>query len=351
MNRRRNKLPSSFDLQSGKDFLYLLLLLAGPALLHPQQSAGTLQQGPQTMQQGQHGSAALGTGAHSGAGTLEAIAPEGIANLKLSPGSMVDVHVFEEPDLDGSYRLDNSGEITIPLGGKIPLATLTLSEAEAAISAKLVSGEILKAAHVVVNIDEYNAENVVVLGEVVTPGRYPILTSRKLKDVIAMSGGLTAMAGDEIILHRSGPGDGVTETIHDRGGLNDQSAMNVDINPGDSVTVKRAGIIYVLGAVNRPGGYVMQEEGELNVAEAVALALGTTPQASTNKTRIIRKGPDGTILEISTLYDKVTKGEVVPVILHPEDIVFVPPSAWKEALSLAQGELNAAASATIYTVR
>jgi len=264
---------------------------------------------------------------------------------------MVDVRVFEEPDIDGSYRLDGAGEITLPLGGKIPLAALTLPEAEAAISAKLVAGEILKTAHVVVNIDEYNAENVVVLGEVVSPGRYPILTARKLKDVIAMSGGMTPLAGNEIIVHRADQPAGVTDAIHPRGGVNDQTAMNVDINPGDSVLVKKAGIVYVLGAVNRPGGYLMQENGELNVAEAVALALGTTPQASTGKTRIIRKGPDGTLLEISTLYNKVTKGEAVPALLQPEDIVFVPPSGWKEALSLTQTELSAAASATIYTFR
>ena len=98
----------------------------------------------------------------------------------------------------------------------------------------------------------------------------------------------------------------------------------------------------MLGAVNRPGGYVMQEHGELNLAEALALAMGTTPQASTNKTRIIRKGPDGTLLEISSLYDKVTKGEVAPLVLHPEDIVFVPTSGVKATVSLIQSELNIA---------
>ncbi len=344
MNRRSSKFPSTYQAKIEKILLCLLAALGVPVFLHGQQ-AGT--GGMQQPQQGQRAAAA--SVGHSATGGTETIAPEGIANLKLSPGSLVDIHVFEEPDLDGSYRLDSSGEITIPLGGKVSLATLTLSEAEAAISTKLIRGEILKTAHVVVNIDEYNAQNVVVLGEVATPGRYPILTARKLKEVLAMSGGMTALAGNEIILHRFSQPEGVSETIRTRGGLNDQNAMNIDINPGDSVMVKKAGIVYVLGAVNRPGGYLMQEDGDLNVVEAVSLALGTTPQASTNKTRIIRKGPDGTLLEISTLYDKATKGEVVPVVLHPEDIVFVPPSGWKQALSLAQSELSAAATATIYT--
>jgi polysaccharide export outer membrane protein len=264
---------------------------------------------------------------------------------------MVDVQVFEEPDINGSYRLDASGDITMPLGGKIPLATLTLPEAETAIGAKLIADEVLKTAHVVVNIDEYNAENVVVLGEVATPGRMPILTTRKLKDIIAMAGGLTPLAGNEIILHRANQPSDVTQTIHDKGGLNDQTAMNVDINPGDSLLIKRTGIVYVLGAVNKPGGYAMQEYGELNVAQAVALANGTTSVASTNKTRVLRKGPDGTLLEISTLYDKVTKGEVVPLVLHPEDIVFVPTSGVKVSLSMIEAEMNAAALDSVYILR
>jgi len=345
MNKRSLKRNSGLSGQVQEILFCLLLALGAPALLHSQQAAGGA--GQSSAQQGQRG----GAGAHSGSSSVEAIAPEGIANLKLTPGSMVNVQVFEEPDINGSYRLDASGNITMPLGGKISLASPTLPEAEAAIGAKLIAEEVLKSAHVVVNIDEYNAENVVVLGEVANPGRFPILTTRKLREIIAMAGGLTSLAGNELILHRANQPSDVTETIRVKGGLSDQGAMNVDIDPGDSLTIKKAGIVYVMGAVNRPGGYVMQESGDLNVAQAVALAYGTTPQASTNKTRVLRKGPDGTLLEISTLYDKVTKGEVVPLALHPEDIVYVPISGVKATFSLVQSELSAAATATIYAYR
>jgi polysaccharide export outer membrane protein len=343
MKTRSPNLLSGCSVLVQKILLGFIAVAGVHAALHAQQAGSAPTAG------GSKGAAGA-AGGHSSGGAAESVAPEGIADLKLSPGSMVDVHVFEEPDLDGSYRLDSSGDITIPFGGKIPLASLTLPEAEAVISAKLVSAEILKMAHVTVNIDEYNAQNVVVLGEVATPGRYPILGSRKLKDLIAMSGGLTPLAGNEIVVHRASQPSDVTETIHDHGGLKDERAMDVDINPGDSILVKKAGIVYVLGAVTRPGGYVMQEDGELNVAQAVALAGGTTQQASTNKTRIIRKGPDGTILDIATLYNKVTKGEAVPVLLHPQDIVFVPQSGVKATLALLQAEINAAATTSIYTV-
>jgi len=183
MNKRSPKLLSSFTVQVQDIVLCLLLVLSTPALLHSQQAAAAAA-AQSSAQPGQRG----GSGARSGSGAAESMAPEGIANLKLSPGSMVDVQVFEEPDINGSYRLDAAGDINMPLGGKIPLATLTLTEAETAISAKLIDNEVLKTAHTVVNIDEYNAENVVVLGEVATPGRMPILATRKLKDVIAMAG-------------------------------------------------------------------------------------------------------------------------------------------------------------------
>lgn len=308
----------------------------------PQLSSSVAQQLQQAAQ-GQPGS-------HSGASVGPGIAPEGVANLKLAPGSMVDIHVFEEPDLDGSYRLDDQGRISMPLAGTIPLESMTLQEAAAAVSAKLATEEILKAAHVVVNINEYSAQNIVVIGEVSAPGRFPVLAPRKLVDVLAMSGGQTQLAGNEIVIHRANQPVQVTEVIHYGRDVNDPNALNVAINPGDSVLVKRAGIVYVLGSVNRPGGFVMQEAGNLNVAQALALALGTAPEAAISGIRVIRKLPDGTLSEIPAQYDKLRKAEVKPLELEPEDVVFVPASKVKSAFIQTKTVLTSAASATIYTL-
>src|SRR5208337_5018161 len=102
-------------------------------------------------------------------------------------------------------------------------------------------------------------------GEVSSPGRYPVLAPRKLIDVIAMSGGQTQLAGNEIVIHRANQPEQVTEVVHYSRDVNGPTALDVAINPGDTVMVKRAGIVYVLGAVNRPGGFVMQEAGKLNI--------------------------------------------------------------------------------------
>ena len=279
------------------------------------------------------------------------VALEGVSSMRLVPGSMVDIHIFEEPDLDGSYRLDKDGAISLPLAGEIHLEGLSLRQAEATISASLVARQILRTSHVVVNLNEYAVQNIVVSGEVALPGRYPALVPRKLVDVLAMAGGRSVRAGGEVQIHRSDSRAQVFETVKchwDAGNFVDADVL---VYPGDTVQVTRAGIVYVLGAVNRPGGYVMQESGSLNVAQALALASGTTLVAAVGSIRIVRKTPSGTIVVIPALYSRTNKGEVPPSPLKAEDIVYVPTSKLKAALLNSQGILGSATSATIYGVR
>jgi polysaccharide export outer membrane protein len=279
------------------------------------------------------------------------IAPEGVSALKLEPGSMVDVHVFEEPDLDGTYRMDAVGNISLPLAGTVRLDSLTLREAESAIGAQLIAQEILKVSHVVVNINEYGARDIVVLGEVNSPARYPVLVPRRLAEVLAMAGGRTSFAGNEIVIHRSGQPPVVTESVHYGRDTEGYIGANIEINPGDSIQVKRAGIVYVLGAVNRPGGYPMQEAGDLNIIQALAMAFGTAPEAANGRIRIIRKQSNGVILEIPVSYGEVTKGQLPAMELQSQDIVFVPSSKIKSLFIDGKSVISATAAATVYTLR
>jgi polysaccharide export outer membrane protein len=116
------------------------------------------------------------------------------------------------------------------------------------------------------------------------------------------------------------------------------------------VIVPRTGIVYVLGAVFRPGGYVMQEDGKLNVAQALALSGGTILTAKTEGLRVIRRNPDGTVLDFALSYDGIMKGSQRPLELQAQDIVYVPMSKIKATLSDATGIISTAVSATIYTV-
>ncbi|ABF42803.1 polysaccharide export protein [Candidatus Koribacter versatilis Ellin345] len=279
------------------------------------------------------------------------VAPEDVSKLKLAPGSMIEVHVFEEPDLDGTYRLDTTGQVKLPLAGDVLVKEMTLREAEVAIRTRLVSEEILKDPHVVVNVAEYSTQNIVVLGEVGAPGRYPVIGSRTLLDVLAMAGGQTAMAGNEILVHRDGTPADKIEKIHFSRRNDDPTALASTINPGDTLVIRKAGIVYVLGSVNRPGGYVMQEAGDLTVNQAIALALGTAPGADTGKVRVVRKNADGSMSEIRAQYDEANKGQVFPFELQPEDVVYVPANWLKTTFLNTRQFMGQVASATIYAVQ
>ncbi len=263
----------------------------------------------------------------------------------------MDVQVYEEDDLDGAFRLDENGDISMPPVGMIHLKGLSLRQAEEAISVILVQRDILKTAHVVVNLNEYSTQSVTVVGEVTSPGRYPILAPQPLLDVLAIAGGETAVAGDEIDIHRAGTKSNDIEKITYGKSLNATVALTVLVNPGDTVEVRRAGIVYVLGSVNRPGGYVMQESGNLTTLQVISLALGTAPGAATGSIRIIRPKPDGTIEEIPINYKEENHGKIPATQLHALDVLFIPSSRLKSIFIEGNSVLSAATSATIYTLR
>jgi polysaccharide export outer membrane protein len=120
------------------------------------------------------------------------------------------------------------------------------------------------------------------------------------------------------------------------------------VHDGDTVIVPRAGIVYVLGAVTRPGGYLMQEDGKLDVIQAISLASGTILQAKTTEIRVIRRKPDGTFTEFSTSYKAITGGQVTPLQLQPQDIVYVPMSKLKIMAVNGMSLIEQAAVSTVY---
>jgi polysaccharide export outer membrane protein len=128
-----------------------------------------------------------------------------------------------------------------------------------------------------------------------------------------------------------------------------QLSGNTLVRPGDTIIIPRTGIIYVLGAVFHPGGYVMQEDGKLNVAQALALSGGTILTANTGGLRVIRRNADGTVLDFSLSYDGIMKGSQSPLELQAQDVVYVPMSKFKATLTDATAILSAATSAAIVT--
>ena len=113
----------------------------------------------------------------------------------------------------------------------------------------------------------------------------------------------------------------------------------------------KAGIAYVLGDVNRPGGFVMQNNhSQLTVLQAVALAGGTPPSAVPSHAKLIRKTPEGGYQEIAVNFSAMQKGKQSDIVMEPDDILYMPFSYLRNIASTSSGIVASAASAAIYTI-
>jgi len=275
------------------------------------------------------------------------VVPPDFASLKLASGFLVRVNVLDDPDFDGDFRVDQQGDLALPNLGVLHVAGETATEARDQIQQKLQSEQILKNPQVNLAIVEYAALEVTLIGEVASPGRYPLLAPRSLTDVLALGGGLTASAGNEIqIAHEAK--DAELTVLHYSKATASKVVQDAIVRPGDTVQVKRAGIVYVLGAVNRPGGYVMQEDGTLTVLEAISVANGTTLPASVGTIYLLRRNADGSAVKMELPLGKMQRGKRADLQLQATDVLYVPVSKIKSALINSQGILAAATSASIY---
>jgi polysaccharide export outer membrane protein len=268
--------------------------------------------------------------------------------LQISSGDLLDVAVFDTPELSTKLRVDDHGEVTLPLAGAIPVSGLTAEQAGQAIETKLRNANILKQPHVSVSVLQYSTQGVTVVGEVKNPGVYPLLGARGLLDLVSAAGGVTPNAGKAItVTHRDQPSQPVVVQLDSRPGTS--AALNVDLRPGDTIMVSHAGIVYVVGDVVRPGGFLIENNDRLTVLQAIAMAQGTGKTASLNKAKLIRKnGDQRTLLPVEI--QKIEANQVADLTLNDGDVLFVPSSRAKNAMQSVENILPSVAGAAIFRV-
>ena len=275
--------------------------------------------------------------------------PQDFAALKLAPGFLLNIEVYGEPDLSGHVRIDSEGNISIPFLKSLQVSGDTIVQAQENIQQKFREQAILKNPQVTINVEQFATTSAMVLGEVQYPGRVELLVPHSLLDVIGLTGGETPLAGNEVELKPVGASSVRPASFyHYSRGSDGDAIRNVMVHPGDTVIVKRAGIVYVLGAVNRPGGYAMQEDGELNVAQAISMAQGLAMQARTSALRVVRHGPDGQLVDVPVSYNRMMDGKEAPMTLAAGDIVYVPVSKIKAVFSTSSSLIGQTAAASIY---
>jgi len=263
------------------------------------------------------------------------------ARVKIGPGDLIEVQVFDEPNLQQTVRLNDLGDGSLNFIGSLHLAGLTTDEAGALIAGKLKEGNLLLAPQVTVIIREYSRQGVSVVGEVKTPGVYSVIGGQSLLDVLAAAGGTTPFAGPQITIQRAE--DRSTLTITLTKDPHQSLSSDVRLYPGDKVVIPRAGLVYVLGDVGRAGGFVMENDGKITLLQALALAGGTTRTSSMSGARLLRKGPSG-YEDIHIELGKMLKGRKTDVQLQTEDILYVPGNTVKSAFARTSPAVLAAAS-------
>jgi len=266
--------------------------------------------------------------------------------VRIGPGDDLDITVFGLPELSEHARVGNSGDISLPLIGNVHLAGLSGDEAQAVIARHLVDGHFVNNPNVSVYVREYTTEGISVIGEVNKPGVYSALGPDRLVDLVQTAGGLTDKAGKTItITHRDDPKHPITLTWS-----NDGSGMaenNIQLLPGDTVVISKAGIVYVVGEVNRPGGFVITDN-KMTASQVLVMAAGPTSIAALNRAKMIRRTPEG-LKDLPLPLKKVLQAKVPDMELQPDDIIWIPSSRTKTIASQTTSTIiGSAATLAIY---
>lgn len=250
-------------------------------------------------------------------------------DLLIGSGDLLEISVYGAPDFDHKeVRVSNTGDIVLPLIGAQHVVKLTAAQAQTLIAAKLTRGEFFNNPQVSVFVKEYATQGVSVLGEVQKPGVYPLLGPRRLFDAVSQAGGLTPKAGKAVtVTHSDDPTH--PERVLLAGNLENTVEGNVSVMPGDTIVVSKAGIVYVVGDVKLPGGFVMENDS-ITVLQAVALAQGPLPTASLDKAKLIRT-VNGQQQEVPIELKKIFSSKKDDIKLQANDVLFIPDSAAKSA--------------------
>lgn len=267
--------------------------------------------------------------------------------VKLGPGDLIEVSVYNVPELAIKARVSNSGDVYLPLIDYVHVEGLTQEEAQTVIQKRLEDGGFVRSPHVTIFVDEAASQGVTVLGEVMRPGIYPDPVDRKLYQVISVAGGFTASASRKIAIIRQNQAEPIRINLPRN--LADDLSGNVEVLPGDTITIPKAPIIYVVGDVGRPSGFLV-DNGTLTVLQALALAGGTNRTAKMGGARILHKTPTG-MTETNVQLKKMLEAKAPDITLQADDILFVPVSGGRVLAGRSfEAAMAMATAVSIYTV-
>lgn len=240
---------------------------------------------------------------------------------------LLEISVFEQPDLNRTVRVSGDGTISVPLLGVIPMNGLTTKEAEATLR-DLLGEKYLTNPQVSVFVKEAKSKKVSVVGAVSKPGTVEMLGQRTLLEAISEAGGLTQQAGKDLYVLRPDSSGATTRIDVDLDDLmiNGNPELNIPILAGDviNIPIDRLLHVYVDGAVKKPGEVEYKTSRPLNLLQAIAAAGGLSERASQKGIVLIRNHPDGSQEILKIDLKAVRKGKEPNLVLENGDSIYVP---------------------------
>ena len=251
----------------------------------------------------------------------------------LGPEDQITIRALHAEEIaDRPVFVGTNGYINLPLVGRLKAAGLTVEQLESELTQRLA--KYLEDPRVAVAVAEYRSQPVSVMGSVTNPGVYQLRGGKSLVEVLSMAGGLKADAGNKVkVSRRLGDGTESVVEVDWKAVMEARSAADkMIVQPHDVITVPQAEMVYVMGEVGRPGGYVLNERESFSSLQALSLAGGLNRTAAAQNAKILRGRPGAASrVEIPLNLKEILAGKGQDVRLEAEDILFVPSSAARNA--------------------
>lgn len=256
------------------------------------------------------------------------------ANYVVGPQDVLVITSYDQPELTGKFTVEIDGTFTYPLIGRLRVGGMTLRGVEAALRKELVDQGFFRDPQVTVAVEQYRSQKIYIVGEVRTPGAYPMSGDMRLVEALALAGSTLATASGEAVIVRPSSEALVIEPTARKPAVsaelspedpdkvvrvdlreleNGDLTQNVALRNGDTIFVLRAESVYVFGQVRNPGAYPLRQK-DTTVLQALALAGGITDRGSTGRIQIVRI-VDGKREEL--------RAELTDFVL-PRDTIIVP---------------------------
>jgi polysaccharide biosynthesis/export protein len=258
--------------------------------------------------------------------------PRSSIDYLLGPEDLLQITLFNVPEAEEGVtprrqdvRVSHEGTITLPLLGNIPAAGLTTSALEQSLRERY--NRYLRSPQVGVRVMEYRGQPISVIGAVRNPGVFELTGPRTLVDLLSRAG-LDDKAGTQAHIYRQSPEGRQTLVVDLLAVTHNPGLVNFPVQAGDVIHVPQAGMFFVDGAVAKPGSYVLNRPYTLT--QALATAGGADVELAKASEIVIFRWGNGVEAErIHADLQRIMGGEASDLQVQPDDVIFVPMSAFK----------------------